>query len=131
MSEQSENQQIGALAYGMMVLPASIAAAGFFPFDVPVWVWLGIAGVGGLIGGALFWERHPIAGGASFGLAGALSPFAVAVYVDSQMRSAPLFGEVRFNVFGLVAPPVVLLLVAFGGMVVYSLGRRMVAERAR
>ena len=59
------------------------------------------------------------------------SPFAVAVYVDSQMRSAPLFGEVRFNVFGLVAPPVVLLLVAFGGMVVYSLVRRMVAERAR
>ncbi|MEZ4316967.1 MAG: hypothetical protein R3F61_05675 [Myxococcota bacterium] len=112
MNDLDENQAIGALAYGITVLPASIAASGFFPLGVPGFVWLAIAAVGGALGGGFFWERHRVLGALAFGLAGALSPFVTAVYVQESVREVSPFvsQEVEFSVLGLFAGPLVLLL---------------------
>lgn len=112
MSALNEDQGIGALAYGITVLPASIAATGFFPIEVPLLFWLALAAVGGLGGGALFWERRMLAGALAFGLSGALSPFAVAAYVNSSMPSAVAYSWVEFSVFELFMAPMGLLVIA-------------------
>ncbi|MEL6195876.1 MAG: hypothetical protein AAFP04_10340 [Myxococcota bacterium] len=120
---ESRRSKIGSVVIALFVILPAAILSGFMAelYDLlPFTGWLAVAGLGGLIGGALLAEGLEMWGGIGGLMSGLLMPFAVSQYVDFRIGLSSTFFSIELLIPGLVA--------AAPGFATYFIGKKIHGE---